>query len=173
MPILDLDVPTAEVSALPEGAESWRRRPGPPPRREPRRAEPAEGNATLSVSALSQGSPMISASGEFRLAPRMGLTLTGALGGDAYPAWDAGVGVDGYVAGDFSRGLSLGAVVGASDLGLDPIIGSAPSITPRVGVKYTFPVPITLEAYAGVTIQPADVALVVAPSLRIGAGFTF
>jgi hypothetical protein len=33
--------------------------------------------------------------------------------------------------------------------------------------------PLTLEAYGGITVQPTAEALVLAASLRVGAGFTF
>lgn len=180
MPTFDADAaPTAEIAPAAEIASAdealaWRRRPPPPPPRHrpaPRPSDVGSHQTTLTVSALSAGGTMLSASGELRLAPGVGATITGALGaGDTF-AWDVGADFDGYVLGDFDRGLSLGGLVGASDLGLG--VGPGLTFTPRVGGKYTFPVPLTVEAYAGVAIQDTAVALVVAPSFRVGVGLSF
>ncbi|GDX81655.1 hypothetical protein LBMAG42_34660 [Deltaproteobacteria bacterium] len=176
MPSFDAD--SAEYAPIP-AEEGWRhRRPGPPPRAPRHRAEaPKEPTitSTFSVSTLYAYSPMVSLTGELRMAPQMGFAFTGALGSNRAgdPTWDLGAGLDGYVIGNFARGVSIGAVLGASDLGVDPAIGSALTLTPRLGLKYTFDVPITVEVYGGVAIQPAEVALVVAPSLRAGLGFSF
>jgi hypothetical protein len=166
------DLTPAEVSPMPE-LDEYRRRPPPPPPRRPVHVErePREATTTLTVSALQQGSAMASLSLSTRVAPKAALVLTGAAGGDFLPAWELAGGLDGYVLGDFRTGLSVGSLVGVADLGQ----GFGPSlvVTPRVGGKLTVLGPLTLEAYGGITVQPTAEALVLAASLRVGAGFTF
>ena len=176
MPSFDADpTPFAEVDTAAEvDADGWRRRPPPPPPRHrpaPRAPAEAEHHTTLSVSALSAGGSMLSLSGEGRVAPGLGATLTGGLGAGETFAWDVGAGLDGYVIGDFDRGISIGGLVGAADLGLG--VGSGLTFTPRIGAKYTFAVPFTVQAHAGVAIQDTQVATVVAPSFRVGVGLSF
>lgn len=168
----DTDLATAEVAPMPE-AESYRRRPPPPPPRRPHaeaRYTP-EASTTLSLSALYEGASMASLSVSSRVGPSAALVFTGAAGSGVLPAWELAGGFEGFVLGDFRTGLSVGSLVGVADLGMG--FGPSITVTPRVGGKLAVAGPLTLEAYGGVAVQPTVGALVIAPSLRVGAGFTF
>lgn len=166
------DLDYADVAPMPE-ADSYRRRPPPPPPRRPHvEARPApQASTTLSLSALYQGASMASLSLSSRVAPSAALVFTGAAGAGALPAWELAGGFEGYVLGDFASGVSLGSLVGVADLGMG--FGPEITITPRIGGKLAVAGPLMLEAYGGVAVQPTAGALVIAPSLRLGAGFTF
>lgn len=194
-------VPAAPSIALPPGETSavllddadlavrWRRGPppppyrryGPPPRRRPAPPPPAPApvqselhDVSLSVSALHLSLPMAAIDGDIRLAPRASLNLTGGLGSHSGETlFDVGAQVRGYAAGDFDRGLYLGVGARYTDVPFYELSDNAVALDAVVGVKYTFDVPLTLDAQVGPQFVNSAAWRALGPMVKLNVGWSF
>ena len=178
-----MDLPTEgpESGPLSEPTEDSYRYPGPrrpPPhyRPPPRPRAPEEPEQKLSVTVAASGlrHPLIDAAVEGRLGKKFSLGVIGGMGGwDGDFHYEVGLQGRGYVVGDFDVGLALGLEGRYADIGLLGMEGPALGVGPIVAAKFTFPVPIVIEAQAGVSYLQGDGWGGLGGIVRVGAGYSF
>jgi hypothetical protein len=126
------------------------------------------------MSAIHLAVPMAEFSGEFRIAPRASLGLIGGLGSyEEIPRFDVGLQARGYVSGDFDRGVGLGLEARYTNLGVLSRDDNAVAFGPFLAAKYTFDMPLTVDAQLGVALVNAESYVAVAPIARLGIGWSF
>lgn len=144
----------------------------PPPR--PRAPEEPEQKVSVTVAASGLRHPLIDAAVEARLGKKFSLGVIGGLGGwDGDLHYEVGLQGRGYVLGDFDVGLALGLEGRYADIGLLGMEGPALGVGPIVAAKFTFPIPIVLEAQAGVSYLQGDGWGGLGGIVRVGAGYSF
>ncbi len=160
--------------------ESYRRpgpRPPPPhyrPPPRPRAPEEPEQKVSVTVAASGLKHPLVDAAVEARLGKKFSLGLIGGMGGwDGDFHYEVGLQGRGYLVGDFDVGLALGLEGRYADIGLLGMEGPALGVGPILAAKFTFPVPVVIEAQAGVSYLQGDGWGGVGGIVRVGAGYSF
>jgi hypothetical protein len=113
--------------------------------------------------------------GEFRLDRQGGLLLEGAVGSDGFdPLYRVGVEARRYVAGDFDRGVFVGLGAELGNVHFLTPVADAIAVGPAVGAKLTLPsFPLTLSGSVGADLVAAEEFIALAPTARVGVGFSF
>lgn len=146
--------------------------------------------ASITLSPLHLVLPLVEATGEFKLADRVGLAVIGGAGRvDGYPVWEAGVQGRFYGLGDFRGGLELG--VEALAIGVraeeDGVTATALGVGlgPFIGGKYITDIGFTIDGQLGGSVvfasaQATDGTLTesrgartLTPLLNLNLGWSF
>lgn len=143
--------PVASVAMVPPEAP-------PPPRKLP--------TAALTISPFHMFVPMIEVTGEFRVAPKLGVAVIAGAGAirdmdtDALiKVYEAGASVRYYVIGNFRHGMQIGGeaiyVKASTDNTGVEVRGRGLGLSPFLGYKWTSRIGFTIDTQLGVTFITA------------------
>lgn len=180
---MDDALPTVEMPD--QQTDYWRRPPPPPPPRlrhspPPRpvhheaQKTPVDSSVTLTVGTSVLTSPLVEFAGEFRVAPKAGISLLGGIGGyNGTPTWALGGEARAYLAGSFSRGVFIGLDGRYTNALVPGYYDGAVALGPVLGGKYTFDTPLALEAKISASWVQGDNWAAVAPACTVAIGLAF
>jgi len=118
--------------------------------------------------------PGVEVTSEWAAGQKFGVGFVGGVGSNLGVVWLGGLQANGYVLGDFSTGLLVGAEY---DLHTLPSVGSLHSSTGvYVGGKYAFPFGLTLLVHGGAAwnFSKFDIGIgEVGPLVNAGLGWSF
>lgn len=153
---------------------------------------PADPSVAITVSPFLLLVPMAEVTAEFRLAPKVGVSVIGGFGmlrtntsNEQIRLFEAGASARYYLTGSFRGGLQLGAegvYVHASTTRMDTAIKAAGlGLSPFVGYKWTHRAGFTLEGQLGATFMTARAKSstttvsdsAIGPMLNLQAGWSF
>jgi hypothetical protein len=117
---------------------------------------------------------MAEVNAEFRLGTNGGLGVTGGLGASGGQSlYELGTELRGYAAGNFDRGVFLAVGGRLTDVPFYAPTDSAFAGDVAVGGKYTFDVPLTLEAEVGPQLVASRDWHAFGPMVKVNLGFSF
>lgn len=144
------------------------------PRRHEVEVEEPSTDVTILVSTPMITDPMAEFQAELRVDPKVGVAVLGGVGGYmGMSTWTVGAEGRGYVSGGFERGIFLALDVRYTNNSFPGRADPTLAIGPMFGAKYTFDVPLTVEAKVGVAYIQGEGWGGVAPSATAGIGWSF
>lgn len=152
-------------------------------------AAQSEPSVALTVSPLLLVIPMAEVTAEIRIAPKLGVALTGGIGAvrdpdldDLIKLYEAGASVRYYATGSFRSGLQLGAEVmyvhATTTADSVRILAEGLAVGPFVGYKWTHSSGFTFDGQLGVNYYTlrADTIMDesnIGPLLNLNVGWSF